>query len=484
LTLGFFVSDNGKITRREFIKVTSSGVLGLAMTPYVWSNQQGRGSIAQIPPHRVVRVHNLGATNWDFVTDYYWNSVGRDVVDAMVQRGVRELTGLPTVLEAWQEIMSSYQLGDKIAIKINLNGYQTGSEHTQIDALIEVVDGVIGGLVSLGIPQSDVYVFDASRIIPAVRYQSRTLYPQVNFLGMNEVDFNVGIPDEEVHFTHGDLSGVTKYLADVVVNSQHLINIPIMKEHCTGISGAFKNHFGSVNEPIDVMHGCMQASENNPLVDIYLNPHIREKTRLIVGDGLFGMSLNDGGCGSGVPHRWSTFNNLCPNSLFFSVDPVALDSVMLDYVLAERDAHALWSHPHDHLHCAHSSGLGIHEHRDEQGEYDEIDFVDIEMDTSVEQEQNTGPVDRLQLSQNYPNPFNPATVIEYHLNRSAHVVLVLYNVLGEKVITLVHEHQPRGLKRIIWDGRNDRGETVASGVYFCTLRVGEFTQTKRLTLVR
>ena len=376
------MGDKRKITRREFIKVTSSGVLGLAMTPYVWSDKQIKGSIFQIPPHRVVRLHNVNATHWDFMTDYYWNFVRRNVVDAMMERGVKELTGRSGVLQAWQEIMSSYSSGDKIGIKINLNGYrfQTQDNHIHINALIEVVDSVIGGLVSLGIPQSDIYVFDASRIIPSLRYQSRTLYPQVNFLGMNDVNFNVGAPNEEVHFTHGDLSGVTKYLADVVVNSQHLINIPIMKEHCTGISGTFKNHFGSVNEPIDVLHSCMQASENSPLVDIYLNPHIRDKTRLIVGDGLFGMSLNDGVCGSGVPHPWSTFNDISPNSLFFSVDPVALDSVMLDYVLAERDAHGLWSHPHDHLHCAHSSGLGIHEHRDEQGQYDQIDFVDVKME--------------------------------------------------------------------------------------------------------
>ncbi len=454
------------------------------MPPYVWSHKQGRRSVAQIPPHRVVRVHNLDATHWDFVADYYWNFVGRDAVDAMIERGVRELTGLPTVLEAWQKIMSSYQSGDRIAIKINLNGYQAGSEHTQIDALTEVVDGVIGGLVSLGIPQSDVYVFDASRTIPSVRYQSRTLYPQVNFLGANDVNFHVGTPNEEVQLSHADLSGVTKYIADVVVNSQHLINIPIMKEHCTGISGTLKNHFGSVDEPIDVMHCCMQASENNPLVDIYLNPHIRDKTRLIVGDGLFGMSLNDGGCGSGVPHRWSTFNDLSPNSLFFSIDPVAVDSVMLDYVLAERDAHGLWSHPHDHLHCAQASGLGIHEHRDEQGEYTEIDFVDIEMETSVEDEQQLGQVGKFQLFQNYPNPFNPTTAIEYHLNRSARVILTICNVRGEKVITLVDKQQSSGLKRIIWNGTDEHGKTVSSGIYFCTLKAAEFTQTRKITLLK
>ncbi len=476
---------NRKITRREFIKVASSGILGLAVTPFVLSQDEAKGTIFQIPPHRVVRIHNTAATDWDFVTDYYWNFVERNVVNAMVERGVKELAGRSTVLEAWQEIMSGYQSGDKIAIKINLNGYRTGSEHTQIDALIEVVDAVIGGLVSLGIPQGHIYVFDASRIVPSERYQSRTVYPQVHFLGVNDVTFGqTGDPNEEVQFTCAELSGVTKYIADVVVGCQHLINIPIMKEHCTGITGTIKNHFGTVNEPIDVMHDYMDYLENNPLVDIYLNPHIRNKTRLIVGDGLFGMALNDGGCGSGAPHRWSTFNDISPNSLFFSIDPAAVDSVMFDYVLAERDAHGEWTHDPYHLDCAHLSGLGIHEHRDEQGQYHEIDFVDIEIGSSIEQEQEPGTVGKFQLFQNYPNPFNPITVIEYHLNRSARVILVIHDVLGAKVTTLVDKHQPRGLKRLIWDGTSQSGKTVASGIYFCTLKVGEFTQSKKIVLLK
>ena len=466
--------SSGKITRREFIKIASSGILGLGMSPLVLSQDGGRGEVFQVPPHRVVRVRNPNATDWDFVTDYYWNFVRRYAVNAMVERGVEELTNQSTAVAAWQEIMSSYQSGDKIAIKINLNGYQTGSEHSEIDALIEVVDAVIGGLV-----------FDAARIVPAVRYQSLTAYPQVHFLGASDVTFGqVGDPDEEVQLNSPELSGVTKYLADVVINSQHLIDIPIMKEHCTGITGSLKNHFGTVSEPIDVMHCCMDQIENNPLVDIYLNPHIRDKTRLVVGDGLFGMALNDGGCGSGVPHRWSTFDDTSPNCLFFSIDPVAIDSVMLDCILAERDAHGLWSHPHDHLHCAHSSGLGIHEHRDEQGQYDEIDFVDIEMNSSVEPEQDTGPVDGFQLSQNYPNPFNLTTVIEYQLNQSDRAVLAIYNVMGEKVATLVDKYQSRGLKRIIWDGTNEQGKTEASGVYFCTLKAGEFFQSKKIALLK
>ena len=489
------IVDNRKITRREFIKVGSSALLGLAVSPYALNHEEGQGSSGQgstfqsgipkltssLPPHRVVRVHDINATYWDFVEDYYWNFVRQNAVNSMVDRGIRELTGESNSQEAWNDVMSLYSPGDKVTIKFNINGYGPPDNHAEIDALIEVINSVIAGLVSIGIPQSDIIVYDASRNIPYDRYISRCLFPNVNFLGQESVTFGeLGVPNERVEFTHPDIASI-HYIADVLILSQHLIDMPIMKSHCTGITGSFKNHFGTIND-CGLLHGYIQQFANNCLGDIYNNPHIRDKTRLIVGDGLFGEFR--AGNGGGFPEPWSTFGNRSPNSLFFSIDPVALDSVMVDYIDAQKEAEGLWVPPHEHLDYATSLGLGIHEHRDEQGQYHEIDFVDIEMGTSVEHQEELGPVDKFQLFQNYPNPFNPNTVIEYHLNRPARVILAIYNVLGEKVTSLVNKHQSRGLKRIIWDGTNEHGKTVASGIYFCTLKAGEFTQTKKITLLR
>lgn len=88
------------------------------------------------------------------------------------------------------------------------------------------------------------------------------------------------------------------------------------------------------------------------------------------------------------------------------------------------------------------------------------------------------------LSQNYPNPFNPQTVIKYDLPRPAHVKLTIYNVLGQKVRTVVDEHQDAGGKTLFWDGTDDGGKGVASGVYFFWLRADEFEAAKRMILVR
>jgi hypothetical protein len=88
------------------------------------------------------------------------------------------------------------------------------------------------------------------------------------------------------------------------------------------------------------------------------------------------------------------------------------------------------------------------------------------------------------LSQNYPNPFNPTTKIEFTLARSEFVSLNIYDILGRKVRTLVSERLSSGYKSVIWDGKNDAGEDAASGVYFYQLRVGNFSEPKKMVLLK
>ena len=91
------------------------------------------------------------------------------------------------------------------------------------------------------------------------------------------------------------------------------------------------------------------------------------------------------------------------------------------------------------------------------------------------------------LLPNYPNPFNPETWIPYHLATDAEVTLTIYDVRGSVVRTLTLGHQSAGVyqsrgRAVYWDGRNNLGEPVASGVYFYTLTTGDFTATRRLLI--
>ena len=93
------------------------------------------------------------------------------------------------------------------------------------------------------------------------------------------------------------------------------------------------------------------------------------------------------------------------------------------------------------------------------------------------------------LLPNYPNPFNPETWIPYHLATDAEVTLTIYDVRGSVVRTLTLGHQPAGVyesrgRAAYWDGKNQIGEPVASGVYFYTLTAGEFTATRKLLIAK
>ena len=88
------------------------------------------------------------------------------------------------------------------------------------------------------------------------------------------------------------------------------------------------------------------------------------------------------------------------------------------------------------------------------------------------------------LSQNYPNPFNPQTSIKYALPQDAQVRLTVYNVLGQKVATLVDEFQDAGFKTVWWDGKDVEGDEVSSGVYFYRLTAGEFSEVRKMMMVK
>jgi hypothetical protein len=91
---------------------------------------------------------------------------------------------------------------------------------------------------------------------------------------------------------------------------------------------------------------------------------------------------------------------------------------------------------------------------------------------------------RYGLSQNYPNPFNPETTIEYQIPQAGDVHMAVFNILGQKICTLVDEARVAGRYQVIWDGRDDSGRPVASGVYFCHLTAGSYRQTRKMTLLK
>ena len=89
------------------------------------------------------------------------------------------------------------------------------------------------------------------------------------------------------------------------------------------------------------------------------------------------------------------------------------------------------------------------------------------------------------IKQNYPNPFNPETKIEYCLNKKARVTLDIYNILGQRVLTLLDKEQIPGIYTIIWDGKDNNGNSLSSGIYFYQLNINnQRFKTKKMTLLK
>jgi len=103
--------------------------------------------------------------------------------------------------------------------------------------------------------------------------------------------------------------------------------------------------------------------------------------------------------------------------------------------------------------------------------------------SAVAEEEGNVPLS-FSMQQNFPNPFNSETVIEYTLPQESQIKITIYNLLGQKVKDLVEGKSPAGYQKVSWDGKNNRGELVSSGIYFYRMEAGEFTQIKKMVFLK
>ena len=113
--------------------------------------------------------------------------------------------------------------------------------------------------------------------------------------------------------------------------------------------------------------------------------------------------------------------------------------------------------------------------------FSEIAVAPLRVPASVDE--YTQPTD-YKLSQNYPNPFNPETTITYGLPIESHVTITIYSILGQRVKTLVDEMKSAGDFSVTWDGTNESGERVTSGMYIYSIEAGNFRLSRKLMLMK
>jgi|GEM_PF-6892361 len=376
-----------RMTRREMLKllglIGASGWLGI-LERFVARGIEAEPAALPANIHalqtggsRVIHVHDPAATSWDFSTGAFYQYVDQAVVSQMVDQGLMLLTNTASRRDAWIALIPNFVAGQTIAIKVNFNNYISGAGQQSIGALIEPVNALIAGLLERGFAASDIFVYDVTDgwhqgAIPTSSFASRCLYPGVQFVGYVN-DATSFDPAERIMFNvaNGPLQGNPRPLATVLTDATYLINMPILKVHpFTGVTLGFKNHYGSF-EQCDMTHPYLplgdypRAGPNytpaySPLIDINNHPQIRDKTILVVGDGLFGANIEP----IGPPTRWSSFGNAAPNSLFFATDPLAIECVMTDILateVARLGQPGYFFDPDADLRLASAAGLGTYE---------------------------------------------------------------------------------------------------------------------------
>lgn len=355
-----------QMSRREFIQSSVKATAGLALG--LPSLERMVPTVAGDRRPRVVRSYDAGATSWDYQSNYYFDFIDQSAINRMFLQGVRALTGAGSDRKAWTRLLGGYGAGGKVAIKINCNNYADLSN--QIDATAPSINAVLLGLIEiLGVAPENIYIYDCSRPIPSRRVRERVLWG-VNYVqngdSLAQADHNAPIEFRNIG---------TQYCPYVLTQADHLIDLCLFKDHLIVLATmGFKNHLGTTRPGPSYLHTPIDQN----LSDLNATPQIREKTRLIVGDALWGVYT--GGPG-GWPQQWSTFpGGPTPNSLFLGQDPVAVESVMIDYLIAEQEYHGIPLLSHEYLHDAMTyHRLGVHEHRDAQGYYQNIDYVELDL---------------------------------------------------------------------------------------------------------
>ena len=196
-----------------------------------------------------MHVHNVNATNWNYDGSWYGDHVDQGKVNVMIDEGLKTLTNKSNIVDAWNFLLPGYQHGKGIAIKVNLNNCGScGDSDNLIDALMQPVNALIAGMLSMGVQANDIWIYDAIRWMPT-RFTSKCINPNVHFYDREceeAATFNSSDPSATVHFNHPDITN--RKVVDVIVNASYLINMPILKDHgIAGVTLGFKNHFGTID---------------------------------------------------------------------------------------------------------------------------------------------------------------------------------------------------------------------------------------------
>jgi len=368
--------SRSSMNRRDFLATTSAAALAAssAVVAPASGAVQGQptkpiGQAKGIHPGRVVWVHDPDVLDWKGPEDGRWYEGGRlkqDRVNTMMSRAVCALTGAAAPKDAWDRLFrhhnaargkgeAGYKAGQKVLVKPNWVGLihvEPNVDHEKctlirrenyMNTAPQMLIALLGQLVEAGVKPSDITVSDTLACLVNEYYTPLSkAFPQVRYENHSDLPGRVTAKNSDVPlYWSCRPEGKDK---DVVPTSfaeaDYLVNFANLKAHRgAGVTLCAKNHYGSlVRTPpqkgfYDMHPACFAKKTGiyRPLVDLLGHEHLGGKTVLNLIDGIFsGLHPSDL-----APKRMKTFGDNWPSSLLASQDPLAIDSVGLDFLQAE-----------------------------------------------------------------------------------------------------------------------------------------------------
>jgi hypothetical protein len=362
-----------------------------------------------INPGRVAWAHDPKVATWDGKTGNWWDDTNTDahLVDAMLSGTLQTLTGERSDKAAWNALFkffnqsrglgdAGYKPGEKIAIKLNSNQDRPGAWRFGAGMPTpQLVYGLMHQLVTVaGVPGADITFFDASRYIgdpiyDRIRANQDPNFQACRFLVSERMAGNgrlVALPDMNNPIKFSKPGVPTAYPPQCTTEAKYLINVALSRAHTLmGVTQAAKNLFGAVYfegsgftpRPLhDFASRDLPMGSYNCFADLLAFKHLGGKTLLYVNDFIY-VAQSQGG----RVIRFESFGDQWCSSLFLSQDPVAIDSVGLDFIRHEPRAEECRGYPENYLHEAalaldppsktvydpsqdgtRAKSLGVHEH--------------------------------------------------------------------------------------------------------------------------